>query len=109
LDADDRLRPRGERPDVAPNEKGKRWFDGIVGAAVAANELGATRPEFYAANNRTHRTISFAEASQAAVQAEEESRRQPAHQPAPTNGAQSNYGGSFSFADASREAVGGRF
>ena len=109
MDADDRLRPRGERPDVAPNEKGKRWFDGIVGAAVAANELGATRPEFYAANSRTHRTFSFAEASQAAVQAEEESRRQHAAQPTPTSGLQSNYGGAFSFADASREAAGGWF
>lgn len=94
---------------LRPNEKENHWFDGIVGAAVAANELGATRPEFYAANNRTHRTFSFAEASQAAVQAEEELRRQPAAHPTPTNGAQPNYGGSFSFADASREAAGGWF
>ncbi|MBQ6828073.1 MAG: hypothetical protein IJO46_08675 [Thermoguttaceae bacterium] len=71
--------------------------------------MGATRSEFYAANNRTQRTISFAEASQAAVNAENESRRRPTVAPPPSNDAQSGYASTFSFADASREAVGGWF
>jgi hypothetical protein len=51
---------------LRPNEKENHWFDGVVGAAVAANELGASRPEFYDRTVRKQTFVSFSEASEAA-------------------------------------------
>ena len=47
---------------LRPNKTENHWFDCVVGSAVAANELGCSRPEFFVDKKHATRKISFKEA-----------------------------------------------
>lgn len=90
---------------LRPNEKENHWFDGIVGAAVAANELGATRPEFYVVNSRRLEPISFFEASKAAAEEGSSVFGTATKKKAPNNGNNNATDDSINFWSASKNAL----